>query len=536
MMMLQLALGLLLFPGYVPLRDAIVRYDVAEAIGDGHLAVTDSAAANNPQYSIWYHHRADGEAFSRYPIGHSLMMRVPMTVFDNPRGAALVAPLIAPFTLLLFFAAARRLGARAGPALLATAAVAFGTMVFPYSTDSHDNYFQAICAVGLFVTLTGEKHPGRGAVLAGLWFGAFLNIKLWVIAALPMCAWLLPHATQPAPTGVAGAIVAWARGIASRPSLRRYALFALGALPGLVLYAWYAELRFGNLLGEIGAESGNISARPLLALAGLTIGPAKSIFLYNPLTLVCLVTLPATIRRIPRQGIGLLAGIAGFGGMTIMYTAWHGDVGWGPRYLLPLVALATLTLVELAETGVSRTTRRLTVFLFAASFLVQVVGASVHPYRYFIETGRSDDEVYADPSYAEYFKLDPSQFSSGLFGFPGTIRSSIDLIHHDGSGSAEELASWQRRLGNPGLADATREYAEQRVRLLSNPGFDTLTYWWVMDAVYPTSVRWPPWAGRVLPPIFLLVAFASGLSAGLAFRRRHAATSGRSDSVEPDLQ
>jgi hypothetical protein len=507
--LVPLLFALLFFPGYLPMRDAIVRFQVAEAIQQGHLYVNHAPSAFDPANASWYTFSDDGLIYGRYPIFHSLLMLLPMAVFDNQRGAALVFPLLAPLTLLVAWGTLTRAGYAPRPALRAALWTSMCTMMAPYSRDSHDNYLHALLLLVTIWGLLEQKERHWGLWIAGTAMGMFLNTKLWMIAAIPACLWLLPRRTLNA-DGMVDSVMAWIRALFSRKSLIAYGIFLLGVLPWLALYWWYADLKFGTLFGDLQKEGGAILIRPHVALAGILISPSKSIFLYSPSLLLCLPLLLRVLRRKREFGIALLLGIFGFLGMTCMYEAWHGDMGWGPRYVLPCVALAGLALAEFDSRRMTSLLRGLAAIVLILSLAVQVVGSSVHAGRYFVEQGHTDVQYLGDPTYHWYFTTEPAQFRSAIAGFPDVVSRTVDGITTGGERRTQDLAIWRHVL--PGLqSEAERAWVEQRIRLLQDDATTTLSTWWAWDMMHETRVAWPRPLRVALPLLFSVLLLALGI-------------------------
>jgi hypothetical protein len=438
-----------------------------------------------------------------------------MSLFDNQRGAALTFVLMAPLVPWLGARAGRALGYGQRQSLAGGCLLAFATMMFPYSRDSHDNFLIALGTLWAFVALAAPRRPLLAAASAGLAFGLTLNVKLWAVAMLPMVAWLLPVATAEAR---AFSLTGWVRGWLDRRTWLRCAVFGLAAAPAVYFYCDYVSLRFGSPFGDLAVEAGKGSPAPLLALAGLTIGPAKSVFLYNPILVLAPVALWRLCRRAPRLGAGIALGAAGSFAMTCMYANWHGDMCWGPRYVLPAVALLALTLPELAggrREGLVRWAWR---GLLAASVAVQLIGSSVYVNRYFDETGHTDLQYVEDRTYRYYFTLEPSQFSSAVLAVPEVVRVSLDMALHGGRAVAGERAALQ---GIPlgALEPAVREQVASRLRLLADPGYSTLSWWWVFDAVAKTSVAWSAPLSTAILALSLIGAALGALALAVGLSR-----------------
>jgi hypothetical protein len=123
--------------------------------------------------------------------------------------------------------------------------------------------------------------------------------------------------------------------------------FVLAAIPvalSMVLLAWYDVLRFGTPLPQY---SGTTFSTPLLTgLTGLLVSPGKGLFVYAPVLLLGIVGMVPLFRR--DRGVFVL--IAVLAAVRPLFYAkwaiWHGGVGWGPRFLLPLCVLLIVPAAE----------------------------------------------------------------------------------------------------------------------------------------------------------------------------------------------
>jgi hypothetical protein len=167
------------------------------------------------------------------------------------------------------------------------------------------------------------------------------------------------------------------------------ALFFLAALvPFCLLQMWFNHLRFGNIL-DFGyhtfrdEELGFSHSLPS-AIWGYLFSPSKSFFLYNP---ICLAGLWGWKRffRSHRPEALLIAGITA---LTVFvfgrWWSWHGDVSWGPRFLVVLVPLLSIPALYLFPKGLAgRLLPRAAVVAFVlGSFWIQFLGCFMPVWRY----------------------------------------------------------------------------------------------------------------------------------------------------------
>ncbi len=164
---------------------------------------------------------------------------------------------------------------------------------------------------------------------------------------------------------------------------------AVAAGAGIGLLLWRNAYLHGNLF-EFGypsaAEGGkalNTFETPLATgLLGFLVSPGKSIFLFSPPILLALAGLPRLWRR--DRGLAFVAAGAPVVYLLFFatYTQWEGGYCYGPRYLVPALALLGLGVGPALDSirsgidGGSRAMSLLAIAVFAAGFFVQAIGTT----------------------------------------------------------------------------------------------------------------------------------------------------------------
>jgi hypothetical protein len=359
-----------------PWVDARIMYEVAERI------VVDHRIDVKTEWPPMSHRGQQGRVYSIYGLLPSLVSVPGVHIREavkkrHPEAlnfaliftCHLAHALIGALTCLVFFRAARRLGASRGASTVATILLGAATMLVIYARVPFSEVLQALCFTGLCAQLvTLVERPTSGAALAlGAWAGLLLNTKLIFVIAL----------------AVAALFVVLALWRDRRALLRVVGLAALAFLPFLVAAAAYNRARWGSVF-VTGYESVQSSATENIAvgLFGMALSLGKSVFIFSPpLVLAALAWFPF-VRQRPRAAlaVGLVAGA-----MVLAYcrfTFWGGDWAFGPRYLTFLVPVALLPLAPALDrwwAGPRRywATAAVTV-LGVVGLAVQVVGSAFY--------------------------------------------------------------------------------------------------------------------------------------------------------------
>jgi hypothetical protein len=269
----------------------------------------------------------------------------------------------------------RRVLGRDGPALLATATFAFGTVA--WSTVSRSLWMHGpsmACIAGAVWLATiirdGDGRSRRGRDLASPALGAVLGLAVMVrptnaVIVLGLLIWMAwSHRERLVPFVVAGGVVGLA-------------------------FAALDEHLYGLLLSPYDAANRlAVSSKVPVALAGNLVSPSRGLFIFSPVLLLCVVGIVLMRRK------GALSGLeAAFGAAIVLqwvavsfFPHWWGGWAYGPRFLsdvLPLFiwfllpVIASITSQPRSAHGRLRPLTIAFIALFALSCLINFRGAFV---------------------------------------------------------------------------------------------------------------------------------------------------------------
>ena len=318
--------------------------------------------------------RAGGDAISRFGMGFSLL-QVP-AAWLAPRIESVRGPASSQFLFLLVpligvvvtaWAAARSALLLGAPPSTAAPAVLLASLASPlgsYATLEFSEPVQA-AALGLAfaAALAGavrDDHRGtRLAVAAGAAAGFAVLAKSSLIAVAPWT--LLPLLAASSRRRTRSKVVA----------------AALGAAPFLALWLAFELVRFERLFG--GYPDDRFTNNFFDGLWRLTLGPNRGLVLFYPAAALAAIWAWRTVRRgdlLHRLAAAAVwVPTAAMVAIAAPYWGWHGMEGWGPRLIVPCVAL----LAPLAAASLSRWPARWMWTFVALSVALNLAPLIQHP-------------------------------------------------------------------------------------------------------------------------------------------------------------
>ena len=252
--------------------------------------------------------------------------------------------------LLLAWAVVRASGRRgAAPERIDATVLAllFATPLFVYGLLNFSHALTAAALFGAWALLFSEPNGAVNAYAAGALMGlATVSEYPCAIAAVVLvaCAW------------------------------RRAPRIIAGALPFAIGLAVYDKLLFGSIFALSSGNERNAQFRSLAqqgvfgiglpqpsTLLRLLFDPSRGLFVFAPILLVAIATLPRAWRVLPREAF--LALVLVPAALIVFYSGypnWHGGWSVGPRYLVPAIpfllfplAFGVSTVIEWIAFGAS---------------------------------------------------------------------------------------------------------------------------------------------------------------------------------------
>ncbi|MGO9640637.1 MAG: hypothetical protein ACLP1Y_04940 [Candidatus Acidiferrales bacterium] len=299
----------------------------------------------------------------------------------------------AALVLLIFL----RLGVPAKTSLTAAGILALATPVAAYSGWFFSEPLAAALLLGAAAILfLRAPSSAAQAVAAGALFAALVWVRPTHIIVAPvfLVALLLRDGKRAAGPAVVFSAIAGFAGAA---------------------YLWRNTFLFGDpfnfgypAVAETGKALNTFHTPFATGLYGFLLSPGKSIFVFAPPILLAIWGL----RRLWRRDRALAVVT---GGAPLVYlfffatfTQWEGGYCYGPRYLVPALALLSLGLGPALD-GATRRTRVVALSLFAVGFLVQAIGLATS----FIQVEANG--AYYDESFNYRMNFEPILAQAKLF-------------------------------------------------------------------------------------------------------------------------
>ncbi len=429
-------IGCLLFAGVLVVYVAVLRGKIEVYDTQAMLSVTKNLVnhASFTTIGSGWPLGSVSTPYAPYGIGVSIVA-VPAYVLSKwtghfPYVVSLVAPVLTACCVSLIYAICRALRWRAVHAVVAALSFGLLSMAVWYTVELFSEPAVSLCAL---VIVYGMIRWRQGHRWAPLWIGLAAAGALQFRSDSMFTVWIMLAATP--------LFVPWA-------TLRSPRSLALAGVPMAVsigLLVWYNELRYDKAFVNSYGPGGGFSTPLAHGLRGLLLSPGKGLFVFNPMTLlgvvglVLLVVAPG-VRDRPLAVVAALAVVP-----RILFFAkwgvWDAGSVWGPRFLLPSVAVLSVTIVPVLRATEGR--RPVGVVVRAGAVLLALWGTFVNVLSVRLPLGEWLG-IVADPAWrarlgihgldstaAQANALDFSLRYSPIWGYVTILRHGIGVASAD---------------------------------------------------------------------------------------------------------
>jgi hypothetical protein len=315
------------------MRGKIEVYDTQAMLGvTQNLVDHGSLRAAGAGYSL-------GSVWSPYGIGISVLA-IPAYVLSLAIGhfdilVSLVNPLITATCVVLIYRIARALGWTSPQGVVASIAFGLPSIAVWYSLELLSEPAVTLCVLLVVLEMVRWRQGKTSApLILGLALAAAIQFRSDSLLTVGVGFLALPLF------------------VSSRELFTRRAMSRIvpPVFVSIVFLLWYNQVRFGSLLVFGYGPNDKYDTALLHGLNGLLFSPGGGLLVYNPLTaigvagVVLIIFGPKAERD---RALGLLVVLLVLPRL-LFFAKWHywwgGDI-WGPRFLLPVVALLSLMIV-----------------------------------------------------------------------------------------------------------------------------------------------------------------------------------------------
>ncbi|MDC0303843.1 hypothetical protein OAL15_02405 [Flavobacteriales bacterium] len=284
-------------------------------------------------------------------------------------------------TILVFWSFGHVLGIQYKPRLIATVVFALTSYGFSSAQDSYEHMYEAFFILLAFRLTFIEKISVANGFLIGSVLGLALLFRSTAVLGLPALIYLVKGRHQ------------------------RFSTIG-GFLVFVSILGIYNYLRFDNPF-ETGYTSAWETAYGIKPeetfsfynmpkhLLGLVLSPSKGIVIFS----LSLIVVAFGFKHFYHAQTRLFLAITGLAALFLLFYsanfAWHGSAWcWGPRYILAVVPLMYLSLFY-----VSKPSKKVFAFIYAISFVIQMLGVATYYKRDLIKKLIVEGDIFWTDDY-----------------------------------------------------------------------------------------------------------------------------------------
>ncbi|MFI5297012.1 MAG: hypothetical protein ACHREM_02850 [Polyangiales bacterium] len=353
--------------GYIEVSDTALSVETAESILSRHAL--DVPYADGATFRA-----RDGRSYSKYGLGLAITYvpvvaaaRVASRVSHLPESALIgffVSFVNVPFSLLLLWTFKRlleRWRVEEARVALLVIGLGLGTLCWRYAGYDFSEAMQgALLLVVYEATTRGER---RDLVIGGSAYGFLLLVKLVYAAFFPLfAAFILFHASS-----------TWSKRI------RDLVAFCAPIAVAILFVFSMNAIRFGNPLESgYGGEANQFIARQLATtVPKLLLSFDKGLLVFSPIVILGLLGWRGFVRE--RRAEAALAASCIVVNLLLAgaWHSWMGGCSWGPRLLVPVIALWLAPAAFWLQSGNVRRRFAIAAAVTGVSIVSQVSGVLV---------------------------------------------------------------------------------------------------------------------------------------------------------------
>ncbi len=349
-----------------------IRIETISLLRTGRLGVpAEIASRMGTRGQYFYENRGKGRWFPKYGVLNTLMYVPPLMAERMATGSL---PWLSPrrvaflniYNLLLAAATAAYLLAvvslytrRAVVQWIYVLSALYATFWWNYLRAHTSEIYQTLFVIALYWHLARHLRavtdgPGDGVrrpfprhlLAATIWLGALCLTKLSFLILVPAVAVVLFAAEHEANRLRPGA----SPGERLWPSLVGFVVPVAGLLGALAAMNAY---KFGSpvLTGyeQMVEERGILTGSLLTGLHGFLVSAQGSVFTHFPPLFFALAGFPAFLRKRPMETTLITVAFVALLLLNSQFRNWQGAACYGPRYMLPVLPVASLPFLEVLE-------------------------------------------------------------------------------------------------------------------------------------------------------------------------------------------